>query len=121
MDTIICIENESYSYALYLPTNYNDSLKWPIIFILEPAARGALATNIFKMAAEKYGYIIACSNDSRNGPFLRNYDIVEIFTNDVYSRFNIDDKRIYFSGFSGGSRGALSVAVLNSSVAGVIG
>jgi hypothetical protein len=121
LDTIICTGNESYSYALYLPTNYNDSLKWPIIFILEPAARGALATNIFKMAAEKYGYIIACSNDSRNGPFLRNYDIVEIFTNDVYSRFNIDDTRIYFSGFSGGSRGALSVAVLNSSVAGVIG
>lgn len=121
LDPIICMDSASYTYALYLPTNYNDSLKWPVIFILEPVARGALATNVFKMAAEKYGYIIASSNDSRNGPFLRNYDIVEIFTNDVYSRFNIDETRIYFSGFSGGSRGALSIAVLNSSVAGVIG
>ncbi len=121
LDTVFCMDNESYSYALYLPTNYNDSLKWPVIFILEPAARGALAISVFKTAAEKYGYIIACSNDSKNGPFLRNYNIVEIFTNDVHSRFNISNNRIYFSGFSGGSRAALSVAVLNSSVAGVIG
>ena len=121
LDTIICVDNEAYSYALYLPSNYHDSIKWPVIFILEPVARGALATNVFKIAAEKYGYIIACSNDSRNGLFLKNYDIVEIFTNDVHTRFNIDDTRIYFSGFSGGSRVALSVAVLNSSVAGVIG
>jgi len=121
LDKVICIENQSYSYALYLPSIYHDSLKWPVIFILEPAARGALATRVFKLAAEEYGYIIACSNDSRNGPFLENYKIVEIFTNDVYSRFSIDDTRIYFSGFSGGSRLALSVAVLNSSIAGVIG
>ena len=121
LGTVICMDDETRSYALYLPSNYNDSIKWPVIFILEPLARGALATSVFKLAAEKYGYIIACSNDSRNGPFLKNYDIVEIFTNDVYSRFNIDDTRIYFSGFSGGSRAALSVAVLNNSVAGVIG
>ncbi|RLD21791.1 MAG: hypothetical protein DRI54_08885 [Bacteroidetes bacterium] len=121
LDKVICIENQTYSYALYLPSNYHDSLQWPVIFILEPAARGALATSVFKLAAEKYGYIIACSNDSRNGLFLDNYKIVEIFTNDVYSRFNIDNSRIYFSGFSGGSRVALSVAVLNSSIAGVIG
>ena len=120
LDTVICYDNESYSYALYLPSNYHDSLKWPVIYILEPGARGALATNVFKLAAEKYGYVIACSNDSRNGLFLDNYKIVEIFTSDVHSRFNIDNKRIYFSGFSGGSRVALSVAVLNSSIAGVI-
>lgn len=121
LDTVICTDNQSYSYALYLPSYYNDSLKWPVIFILEPAARGALATNVFKFAAEKYGYIIACSNDSRNGLFLDNYKIVEIFTADVHSRFNIDNTRIYFSGFSGGSRVALSIAVHNNSVAGVIG
>lgn len=121
LDTITCVDSAAYSYALYLPSNYHDSIKWPVIFILEPAARGALATNVFKTAAEKYGYIIACSNDSRNGPFLRNYNIVENFTNDVHSRFSIDETRIYFSGFSGGSRAALSVAVLNNSVAGVIG
>ena len=121
LDTVTCTDNQSYSYALYLPSYYNDSLKWPVIFILEPVARGALATNVFKLAAEKYGYIIACSNDSRNGLFLDNYKIVEIFTTDVYSRFKIDDTRIYFSGFSGGSRVALSIAVLNNSIAGVIG
>ena len=26
MDTVICNDNESYSYALYLPSNYHDSL-----------------------------------------------------------------------------------------------
>ena len=121
IDKVICADNESYSYALYLPKSYHDSIKWPVIFILDPVARGTLATKVFKVAAEEYGYIIACSNNSRNGSFLKNYDIVEIFTNDVYSRFSIDDTRIYFSGFSGGSRAALSVAVLNNSVAGVIG
>jgi len=121
LDSVICIDNQSYSYALYLPSNYHDSLKWPVIFILEPVARGALPANVFALAAEKYGYIIASSNDSRNGLFMDNYKIVEIFTDDVYSRFNIDNKRIYFSGFSGGSRVALSITVLNNSLAGVIG
>lgn len=121
IDSVECLESPDTTYALYLPSDYTDSLSWPVVYVLEPAARGSLGVKVFQEAAEKYGYIIVCSNDSRNGPFIENYKIVEVVSTDVDRRYSIDSQRIYFSGFSGGSRTALSIAVLNKSVAGVIG
>ena len=67
VDTIKCKKNQKFSYALYLPDHYNPIIKWPVIYIFDPAARGSLAVKNFKQAAEQYGYIVACSNNSRNG------------------------------------------------------
>ena len=40
IDTVRCKLNPKFSYALYLPDNYSDTVKWPIIYIFDPAARG---------------------------------------------------------------------------------
>jgi predicted esterase len=109
----------SFSYALYLPPNYDPHQQWPAIFVLDPGARGARAAERFIPGADKYGYIVAASNDSRNGP-LR-FDAINAMWGDVTSRFNIDKRRIYVAGMSGGARAAIDVAVVcKDCVAGVL-
>ncbi len=93
------------SYALYLPENYTPQKQWPTVFCLDPRARGKTALEHFVPAAKKYGYIVVCSNNSRNG--LNGSTVGKIFTDfwdDTHTRFSIDEKRTYAAGFSGGSR-----------------
>jgi dienelactone hydrolase len=75
----------------------------------------------FKDAAEKYGYILVGSNDSRNGPGVSLNKILQTIWTDTHERFAVDEKRVYTSGFSGGARAASAVAYsLQGAVAGVI-
>jgi poly(3-hydroxybutyrate) depolymerase len=97
--------NTDQSYAAYLPSNYTPQKSWPTVFCLDPRARGKFALERFVKAAEKYGYIVVCSNNSRNG--LNWGTISQIFTDfwtDAHQRFNIDQNRTYAAGFSGGAR-----------------
>jgi hypothetical protein len=71
----------------------------------------------YQAAAERYGYVVAGSNTSRNGvPAGR---AVQAMTGDVLSRFNIDPKRMYTAGMSGGARVAMSIALGSQRIAGV--
>src|SRR5262249_35037307 len=93
------------SYALYLPENYTPQKQWPTVFCLDPRGRGKTALERFVPAAQKYGYIVVCSNNSRNG--LNGSTVSKIFTDfwaDTHTRFRIDERRTYAAGFSGGSR-----------------
>ena len=121
-DTVTCITNTEQSYSLYLPNDYDDDIReWPVLYIFEPAARGAYAAKIFQPLAEEYGYIIIASNNSRNGSWDLVFDAADAMFQDSFDRFRIDTSRIYLSGFSGGSRAAVTVASLTDRVAGVIG
>jgi dienelactone hydrolase len=118
---VACLANPEQSYALYLPSYFTPARSWPVIFIFEPAARGALPVELAKEAAEKYGYIVAGSNNSRNGPFRPQFDAAAAVTADLNERFPVDARRVYLAGFSGGARAAVSVAlVCGDCAAGVI-
>lgn len=100
------------SYALYLPSYYTPEKKFPVIYAFEPAARGAYPVERFKAAAEKFGYIIVASNNSRNGlAGTEIFPIVKNMLEDTSHRFSIDQTRVYLAGFSGGARVAISYAV----------
>ena len=60
-DTVKCLDHPGYSYALYLPAIYTQKAKWPLILIFDPGARGITAVEVCRKAAEKYGYLLACS------------------------------------------------------------
>ena len=94
---------------------------WPILYIFEPAARSQLALNRFKLAADRMNWILACSNNSRNGPWEDILAAADAVLLDTQEKLSIDYKQIYTTGFSGGSRAALGIAVITGSVAGVIG
>lgn len=108
-------------YALYLPAKYNASRPWPVIFAFDPGARGRRAVEQYQVAAETFGYIVAASNNSRNGSWAGSMNAARAMAVDVTSRFAIDEKRIYTAGMSGGARVAMGVAMTsNNMVAGVI-
>jgi hypothetical protein len=75
----------------------------------------------FQDAAEKYGYVIVGSNNSRNGPIKVATVAFEAMWNDTHARLAIDNGQVYATGFSGGARVANFVATLcENCVAGVI-
>lgn len=105
-----CASVKEQSYALFLPANYDAKRAWPIIYALDPVARGAMPVEMLREAAEKYGYIVVGSNNSRNGPGKIQSDAMQAMWADTHARFSIDAKRVYFTGFSGGARAAAGIA-----------
>jgi poly(3-hydroxybutyrate) depolymerase len=121
IDKVVCTKSPEQSYALYLPSTYDAARKWPILYAFDPGARGKLPVAQFKDAAEKYGWIVVGSNNSRNGSGQSSVDAWNAINNDVAERFSIDERRAYATGFSGGARMALFFAVrCNECLAGVI-
>ena len=121
IERVACKADQSQSYALFLPSNYKPDRKWPIIYCFDPGARGSLPVERFKEAAEKYGYIVVGSNNSRNGPGVPLDAIINTLWEDTHARLAIDGARIYTAGFSGGARVACAVGYMSKGkVAGVI-
>ena len=110
VEKLECLNDSSQSYALYLPANYTPDRKWPILYALDPGARGKTPVEHFKEAAEKYGWILAGSNNSRNGPWRRAAEAWSAMTKDMHQRFSIDDDLVYATSFSGGARMAIQIA-----------
>ena len=120
IDSIFVGNNTNETFTLYLPKQFKHSELSPIVFIFEPGGRGKIGIKPFIKAAEKYGYILVCSNNSKNGPYDLNFEIANRIFSKIFSEFNIDKTRVYTAGFSGGSRLAASIAVLTNQIQGVI-
>ena len=121
VDTVVCELNKGQSYALYLPSNYTSDKKWPIVYFFEPAARGSLPVKLYAEVAEELGYILACTHNSRNGSFDNSFKAADAIFLDTQNKLSIDYDHVTLSGFSGGSRLALSLAVISKAAYGVIG
>jgi hypothetical protein len=74
----------------------------------------------YRAAAERYGYIVAASNNARNGPYEVSAAAARAMSADVARRFSIDPRRVYLTGFSGGARVSFGIALGMSDIAGVI-
>jgi len=120
VERVVCADDRSQTYALYLPSGYTPERQWSVIFAFHPAARGPLMVEKFRAAAEQYGYIVAASNNSRNGPHDVSDAAARAMSADVGRRFSIDPQRVYVAGMSGGARVAIGVALANPLIAGVI-
>ena len=120
VDDVKCAVDPSQSYALYLPSQYTPDRQWNLLIAFHPAARGRAMIEKYQAAAEQYGYIVAASNNSRNGPWSVSRDAVKAMTVDLSQRFSVNPQRVYATGMSGGARVAMELALANTSVAGVI-
>ncbi len=110
------------SYEVYLPAAYDPGEKWPGLFLFDPGGRGGIPVERFRPAAEKFGWILVGSNNSRNGPWEPIARACLAMWNDVKARFSIDPNRVYAGGFSGGSRVAsIFPRVVNHVFSGIIG
>lgn len=118
---VACLNDSGKSYALYLPKAYDPARTWPVLLAFDPGGRGTAAVNTFQESAEQYGWIVAGSNDVRNGPWSDNIPGIKALWADVMTRFAVDSRRVYATGMSGGARvaGALAWIQLDQ-LAGVI-
>src|SRR5215813_1330007 len=121
IDSVTCAEDATQSYALYLPSTYSPDRAWSLLIGFHPGARGRAMVEKYQAAAEQYGYIVAGSNTSRNGPWSVSAAAVRAMSMDLGQRFAIDATRIYLTGMSGGARVAMQVALgAQNNIAGVI-
>lgn len=111
LDKVACAADASQTYALYVPSNYTAEKKWPVIFCFDPGARGQIPVERLQVAAEKFGYIVAGSRNSRNGPWASNVTAIEAMVRDVESHLTVDLNRVYSAGLSGGARVATQLAL----------
>lgn len=122
IDNVQCTADPTQAYALYLPSHYSPARVWPIIYTFDPGAHGKDPVELYKDAAEKYGYIIAASNNSRNFQSDSLFKAAQAMWDDTHLRLTIDARRIYTMGFSGGARVATMLAMRceKCAIAGVI-
>ena len=121
VDDVKCEGDPTQSYALYVPSAYSHDKLGSLLIAFHPGARGRLMVEKYQAAAEQYGYIVAGSNTSRNGPWSISAAAVQAMSADLGRRFAIDAQRIYLTGMSGGARVAMQVALGKSNnIAGVI-
>lgn len=99
-----CAARPDQTYALYLPSHYSSDRSWPVLYCFDPGAEGMRAIERFRPAAERYGYILAGSNNCRNGDWAPIEVAVLALVRDVESRFSVNPQRRYAAGFSGGAR-----------------
>jgi predicted esterase len=120
VDEVACAGDATHSYALYLPSRYSPDRPWNLLLAFHPGGRGRAMVEKYQGAAEQYGYIVAGSNNSRNGPWSVSTAAVKAMTTDLAQRFAIDPRRVYATGMSGGARVAMQLGLANESIAGVI-
>ena len=121
IERVAARRDPSQTYALYLPSNYTPARRWPIVYCFDPAARGALPARLFAEAAERFGWVVAGSNNSRNGPIKASLDAAAAMAEDAEARLSLDRGRVYTAGFSGGARQAVLLDFLcRHCLAGVI-
>lgn len=119
VNSVICGADASQSYAIYLPSNYDSLQKYPVLFAFDAHAGGRIPVEKYQLLAEKYGYILVGSNNSKNGLDATSLTaIANTFIKDVKQRFSLDERRMYVCGFSGGARVAANVA-LQGGIAGL--
>jgi tetratricopeptide (TPR) repeat protein len=115
-------EDPSLSYALYLPRAYEPGRARPILYLLDARGRALVPLEVFREAAEAYGYILASSYDTASDDAVdTDIEVIRALWRDTHDRFRVDWQRVYMAGFSGLARVACLMAdQVPGAVSGVI-
>ncbi len=113
----------SQRFALFLPTGYDSTRAWPVLFAMDPRARALSPLSRLRAAADRYGYVIASSyrtqSDSAPDPTEAAFFAMYAETG---RRIRIDHRRVYLVGFSGTARAGWTFAYrLIGHAAGMLG
>ena len=120
VEHVSCPTDPSQTYTLYLPSAYGRSRNWPLLLVFDPGGRAARATDVFREAAERFGWIVAASENSRNGPWEPTLRSINAMWPALLAGYAVDERRVYAAGHSGGATVAWMMAVQTGQLAGVI-
>jgi predicted esterase len=108
-------------YTLYIPRGIDPDDKHPTLLIFDPRGRARLAAEVFQPAADRFGWLLFSSNDSRSGgPMEPNVKAMNALWSETRRLTLCDPHRIYATGFSGGGMVAWILAQQTRQVTGVI-
>ncbi|HEX4438955.1 MAG TPA: hypothetical protein VH854_02725 [Thermoanaerobaculia bacterium] len=122
-ERIACGADAKQGYSVFLPSTYSAARRWPVVYFLDARGNAKVPLERFRAGAEELGFVLVSSYNSRsdtkddpNTPALR------AMWKDAHERLAVDDRRAYLSGFSGGARASVAMALLApSAIAGVVG
>ncbi|HVZ97151.1 MAG TPA: hypothetical protein VG847_09775 [Chitinophagaceae bacterium] len=117
---VVCHTDASQSYALYLPAE-SKNRALPVVYFFDPHGDGSLPLVKYKPLAEQYHFILAGSNNSKNGNDFPAADkIWENLLTDTKNRLRIDVSQVYVCGFSGGGKVASYLGLNHPEIKSVI-
>lgn len=120
VEHISCPADPSQTYTLYLPSAYDPTRKRPLLLVFNPGGRAARAAEVFRDAAERFGWIVAASENSRNGPWEPTLRAINAMWPALMTGYAVDQRRIYAAGHSGGATVAWLLAQQTGQLAGII-
>src|SRR5688572_19142511 len=120
-ENVVTAADKQQTYTLFLPGSYDAAKKYPLLLIFDTRGRGTVAAEIFTGAAEEYGWILISSNGTRSDESSKPNERALRALFPELSRYAVDPRRIYATGFSGTAIVAWSVGVNTGKLAGVIG
>ncbi len=121
IDSIQVSDSIPENFALYLPTNFEMNVKWPVVFVFDLDGKGKRTLRMLKNAAEQQGYIMAASNNINDSLSLsQNILISNRMFNKVFDLFPVHNNRVYTAGFSNGGRLASLIPSFVKGIDGVI-
>ncbi len=123
IEKVACRAEPKIAYALYLPSGYTAQKKWPIVFALDAGRQALDPMEVFHETAERHGVIVVSSYDSASDTDTApTVAAVRAMWDDTHERFSIDDRRIYFAGYSGTVRISCYLAIGRpGAITGIIG
>lgn len=113
VEGLVTLAKPDQTYTLYLPSAYSPDRKWPILFVMDPRGRSRMAAELFVGAAERFGYILVSSDNTRSdtppGQPDPNAPALNALLHDAFNRYSVHPQRVYLTGFSGTARFSWSV------------
>jgi predicted esterase len=120
VEHVPCPGDPTQTYTLYLPSTYQPTRTWPLLLVFDPGGRAARAAEVFRDAAERFGWIVAASENSRNGAWEPTLRAVNAMWPALLGGYAVDERRVYAAGHSGGATVAWMLARQTGQLAGVI-
>jgi len=118
---ISCASDPSQTYTLYLPPGLTSHRRWPVLLVFDPRGRSLLAAELFREAADAYGWILVSSDNTQSdGPWEPNEKAIAALWPEVHDRLPADFDRIYAAGFSGGGAVAYVLSRTTGELAGIL-
>jgi len=120
-EDIKCRQHPGFSYSIYIPSNYIPGDSLPVFIAFDPGGAGSKPVSLYMDLAERFGFILAGSNNSRNGQGTEiTGQILFALLTEIENRYSVNPDRIYCTGFSGGSRVSSMIAFYRGGIKGVI-
>lgn len=107
---VVCQADPTQSYELYIPSSVPGTGPNSILYVFDPGGDGKSLLLFVADAAAQNGWIVAASNNSKNGPWVDIFEAQDAILLDTETRLDLDPSRRFATGFSGGARASLALA-----------